>query len=322
MRVVFTVARGYWQDGSMPLHHEARTLLGFMAERGAPPFETQTPDEARAARAAMAPPVLVPCARTVELDAGGVPARLYRPVRGDEVTGLIVWFHGGGWVVGDLESHDSMCHFLAARSGHSVLSVAYRLAPEDPFPAGLEDCLHAVRWAAEHAPSLAGDPARLAVGGDSAGANLAAVVAQSSPVPLVYSLLVYPVTDVRRGSASYVENADGYFLTAAAMQWFTDHYLSGGIGTPDDPRVSPLLADDRQLAQSPPTMVVTAGYDPLRDEGIAYAERLAAAGVPTSHLHFPGQIHGFFTLAHMVGEGRTALAAASFALAEALDAPR
>lgn len=301
----------------MPLDVDARTVLDLMAQVGAPPFEESTPAEARAMRADLAPPVLEPCHETRDLDAGGVRARLYRPTPGTSTPGLLVYFHGGGWVVGDLESHDNVCHALCRRSGQAVLSVDYRLAPEHPFPAGLDDCLHVVRWAHAHASDLDVDPDRLAVGGDSAGANLAAVVGHDMPVPLRLQLLVYPVTDLRMGTDSYRENAEGYFLTASGMRWFADHYLSGGA-TAEDPRVSPALADDATIAAGPPAVVITAGFDPLRDEGVAYVERLAHAGVRVGHLHYPGQIHGFFSMAHLIADARTALAAASQSVAEAL----
>lgn len=306
----------------MPLDAEARAVLDLMEQIGAPPFEQLSPPEARAARADLAPPVLDPCHSTEDVDAGGVPARLYRPApSGDPAgttPGMLVWFHGGGWVLGDLESHDNICHTLARRSGHAVLSVAYRLAPEDPFPAGLGDCIQATRWAHANAEAMGLDPGRLAIGGDSAGANLAAAVCQVAPAPLRFQVLVYPVTDARAGHPSYDENAEGYFLTKAAMHWFIDHYLSGGQGSADDPRVSPLLAADEQLAAGPPAMVITAGFDPLRDEGVAYAERLADVGVTTSHVHFPGQIHGFFSLGHLLRDARAAHALVAQALVDAL----
>jgi acetyl esterase len=307
----------------MPLDAEARLVLDLLEQLGAPPFETLTPPEARAARADLAPPVIDPCHATEDLDAGGVPARLYRPTPSDTPPGLLVWLHGGGWVLGDLESHDNICHTLARRSGHAVLSVAYRLAPEDPFPAGLADGIQATRWAHGHAAELGFDPDRLAIGGDSAGANLAAAVCHVAPVPLRFQVLIYPVTDARAGHPSYDENADGYFLTRAAMLWFIEHYLSGGQGSIDDPRVSPLLASDELLAAGPPALVLTAGFDPLRDEGIAYADRLADVGVTTTHVHYAGQIHGFFSLGHLLRDARSAHALVAQALADALtpDAP-
>lgn len=306
----------------MPLHAEARSLLRLIEAQGAPPFEQLTPVEARAAREALAPPVLDPCHSTEAIDADGVPARLYRPgPAGGDPTGLLVYAHGGGWVLGDLESHDNVCHSLCSGSGHAVLSVDYRLAPETPFPGGLDDCVTALRWAHRHAAELGVDPERIAVGGDSAGGNIAAVISLDPPVPLVFQLLVYPVTDVGFDTPSYAENGEGFFLTAAAMRWFADHYLSGDVGGPDDPRVSPLRASDDALRTSPPTLVITAGFDPLRDEGAAYADRLSEVGVVTSHVHFPGQFHGFFSLAHMLADGRSAHALAARSLADALEAP-
>lgn len=303
----------------MPLNAEARRILELMDERGAPPLDSLPPEEARAARRALAPPVIEACHETVDLPAGGVPSRLYRPGPAtDGPTGLLVYLHGGGWVLGDLESHDNVCHSLCRRSGHAVLSVDYRLAPEDPFPAGLDDARSALAWAASNADELGVDATRIAIGGDSAGANLAAVAARSAPVPLAFQLLVYPVADARMVAASYTENADGYFLTAASMKWFVELYLSGGAADADDPRVSPLLADDASLAASPPTLVITAGFDPLRDEGIAYADRLGDLGVTTSHVHYPGQIHGFFSFGHLLGDARNAVALAAQALADAL----
>lgn len=309
----------------MPLHHEARALLDLMAELGTPGVETQTPDQAREARRQLAPPVHEPCFETVDVEADGVPARLYRPAPvvdapPSERPGVLVWLHGGGWVVGDLDTHDNVCHALARRSGHAVLGVDYRLAPEHPFPAGLDDCVLATRWAHEHADSLGVDPGRIAVGGDSAGANLAAVVCHTTPVPLRLQVLVYPVTDARGGTASYTEHAADSFLTASGMRWYVDHYLAGGAGD-DDPRVSPLLAADDVVAAGPPALVVTAGFDPLRDEGIAYADRLAELGVPTSHVHFPDQSHAFYSMPHLLADARLAHSLTAEALAHALAAP-
>lgn len=317
LEFAFTAAKGYCQDWRMPLHAEARRVLDMMEAAGAPPLDSLPPAEARAARSALAPPVLDPCHETVDLDAGGVPARLYRPEPTGSPTGLLVYFHGGGWVLGDLASHDNVCHSLCRRSGHAVLAIDYRLAPEDPFPAGLGDCIQATRWAHANAAELGVDPGRLAIGGDSAGANIAAVVGHVSPAPIVFQLLVYPVTDARMATPSYAENADGYFLTASSMGWFVEQYLAGEQGSPQDPRVSPVLASEETLAASPPTLVITAGFDPLRDEGIAYADRLAELGVTTSHVHFPGQIHGFFSFGHLLGDARSANALAAQALADA-----
>ncbi|MDX2381607.1 MAG: alpha/beta hydrolase, partial [Acidimicrobiia bacterium] len=280
-----------------------------------PAFESMDPTGAREHFGSLPRPPTVDCRDVRDIDAGGIDARLYRPV--DGTTGLLVWFHGGGWVIGDIDSTEDVCRSLANRSGHCVLSIEYRLAPEHPFPAPLMDCLEATRWAHDHAGELDIDPARMAVGGDSAGGNLAAVVANIAPVPLVHQLLVYPVTDSRMGSDSYTDNAEGYFLTAAAMRWFTGHYLSGTQGSIDDPRVSPLLTSAETLRQCPPATVLTAGFDPLRDEGTAYATRLADEGVPVGHVQFADQMHGFFTQIALIADARSANALAAQALSEA-----
>ncbi len=306
----------------MPLSHldnpalnwEARSLLDLMEQIGAPALDSQEPAVARATRAELAPDPTEECHEIRDVDADGVPCRLYLPEPGEALPGLLVFFHGGGWVIGDLDSHDNICRSLTNRSGHAVLSVDYRLAPEAPFPAGLDDCVQATEWAHANASELGVGANRIAVGGDSAGANFAAVVVHESPVPIAFQLLIYPVTDCRMGSGSYAQNAEGYFLTKSSMQWFVDHYLSGEEGSPTDTRVSPLLAVDEQLMQSPRTLVITAGFDPLRDEGVAYANRMAALGVQVSHVEFTGQFHGFFSLPHMLGDARTAHALAAEAL--------
>jgi acetyl esterase len=301
----------------MPLHPQTATLLELMTAAGAPALHEQTPDEARAARAALLRASTEPIHEVRDIDAGGVPARLYRP-NADTGLGLLVYVHGGGWVIGDLDGHDDVCRRLANLAGVVVLSVDYRLAPEHPFPAGLGDCIQATRWAHAHALELGADPDRLAIGGDSAGANLATVVAQLAPVPLRFQLLVYPVADARRTTPSYDENAEGYFLTRDAMEWFVRHYLSGGHGSETDPRVSPLLADEATLARCPPTLVITAEYDPLRDEGEWYAHALQSCGVPTTLVRWFGQIHGFFSMAGLVDDAHGAHAVAADALRRSL----
>lgn len=297
----------------MALHHQTAALLEALDALSLPRVEDSTPEAARSQRVAMWRPSSESIAQTCDLDAGGVPARSYRPERRRN-DGLLVWFHGGGWVLCDLDSHDDQCRAMANRAGCGVLSIGYRLAPEHPFPAGLDDCRAAVVWAAEHATELGCDPTRLAIGGDSAGGNLAAVVANDAPVPLRLQVLVYPVTDARMGHTSYTTNGDGYFLTSAAMAWFYDHYLSGERGAPTDPEVSPLLAAGDRLAGAPPALVVTAEYDPLRDEGREYAERLGAAGVAVSHVEFAGQVHGFYSMFDVVDDARAAHALAGEAL--------
>ena len=276
-------------------------MVDLMAQLDEPPLETCTPTQARQIRARRQRPSTEPIHDSRDLDADGVPARLYRPNDRDDL-GLLVFLHGGGWVIGNLDSHDNLCRILANSSGHAVLSVDYRLAPEHPFPAALDDAQTAVRWAHANATSLGCSPDRLAVGGDSAGANLAIVVGHLGTVPLRFQLLVYPATDLTCSFPSFVENAAGPQLTAAGMNWFINHYLGGTTTDLTDPRVSPHFADDEIVAASPPTLMITAQYDPLRDEGDAYATRLAALGVPTSHVRFSGMYHGFFSLADFLDD--------------------
>jgi acetyl esterase len=288
------------------LHPQAQAVLDTIAALGYPPITEVTPREAREIRRAHLRPSAIELHEVRTIDAAGVPARLYRP-SGDEGIGLLVYFHGGGWVVGDLETHDSTCRALAAESGHAVLSVDYRLAPEHPFPAALGDSLAATGWASSHAAELGCAPGKLAIGGDSAGGNLAAIVSQQAVVPLRFQLLVYPVTDARCNTTSYEDFADGPYLTRASMDWYIAHYLSGPEGAADDPRVSPLLGDDDALAKSPPTHVVTVETDVLRDEGEAYAARLESAGVPTTLRRYEGMFHGFFALPELIDVGRDAV---------------
>jgi acetyl esterase len=295
--------------------------------------EGRTPAQARAenrrgaAVVAQRPPL--PMARveplTIPGPAGPIPARLYvgpqpadgttDPPRGGRTSPpapagggpLIVFFHGGGWCVGGLDTHDGPCRLLATHSGAAVLSVDYRLAPEHPFPAAVEDALAAFRWATESAESLDADPARIAVAGDSAGGNLAAAVSLlardlDGPKPAMQAL-IYPVTDAVGGQRSRERFARGFLLTKADMDWFEAHYLPDPAASAD-PRVSMLRAGD--LSGLPPAYVATAGFDPLRDEGEAYAERMRAAGVRVALRRHPGLIHGF---ANMTAISRTADAA-------------
>jgi acetyl esterase len=305
-----------WHNAAVPLHAQARSLLDLVESLGDPPIEECTPNQARLIRMARQLPPTAPIHETRDLVADGVPCRLYRP-NDDTTLGLLVYFHGGGWVLGDLDSHDQVCRILANGSGHAVLSVGYRLAPEHPYPAAVDDAVAATRWAYGHAEQLGCRADRLAVGGDSAGGNLAAVVAQLAPIPLTFQLLIYPVTDCTQQQPSYEQNGEGYFLTRHGMSWFIDHYLSGNDGSPKDARVSPLFGADHVLASSPPALVITAEFDPLRDEGDAYARRLAELGVPTSHVTFQGMFHGFFSLADYLDDAKSAHAVAASALATA-----
>ncbi len=252
-----------------------------------------------------------------DLDVEGVKCRLYRP-NDDSNLGLLVFFHGGGWVVGDLESHDSVCRSLCNKSGIAILAVDYRLAPEHKFPAAVEDAVMVTRWAHANAASLGCNPNRIAVGGDSAGGNLAAVVAQLQIAPLVFQLLIYPVTDARMATPSYEENKNGPVLTRDIMKWFFDHYI-GGATDSKDPRVSPIMATDAVIASTPPALVITAEFDPLRDEGEQYAARLSANGVPTSLVRYYGMFHGFLSMADLLDDGRAAHAHAASMMSSVLN---
>ncbi len=231
-----------------------------------------------------------------------IRVRIYRPHGAEPNPPAIVFFHGGGWVVGDLDTHDGSARVLAAASGCVVVSVDYRLAPEHPFPAGLDDCLAAYQWVTANGAELAIDPEAVAVMGDSAGGNLAAVVAQVTrdlecPSPIAQGL-IYPGTDFTSRTRSAELFADGFFLTEESMHWFRDQYLPDRA-TWSDPLVSPLLAKD--LAGCAPAWVWTAGFDPLRDEGRAYAEKLEKAGVPTHYRCYDDQVHGFFGMGSLPG---------------------
>jgi len=244
---------------------------------------------------AVSPPAMAaiePC--VIPGPAGPMPARLYVPPVGAAPRALVVYYHGGGWVVGDLETHDATCRHLAHATGAAVLAVDYRLAPEHRFPAAVDDAVAAFAWAVGDAASLGADSARVGVAGDSAGGNLAAVVAQQTtraggPRPAA-QLLIYPVTDLSTKHPSYRLFSDGFFLTEADMDWYRGNYLPDEAAA-RDPRASPLLAPD--VAGLPPAIVLTAGFDVLRDEGEAYARRLRDAGVSVELRRTAGQIHGF-----------------------------
>ena len=264
---------------------------------GPPPHEVPV-DQARAGHEAetinmSGPGEEVAEVRDLEIPApaGAIPARLYRP-EGDGPLPLVVYLHGGGWMLGSIESFDTVVRALANAAGAMVLSVGYRLAPEAPFPAGLEDSIAAVRWAAAEAGVLGADPARLAIAGDSAGGNLATVVARRlrGEVDLRMQALIYPVTDAGCNTASYRDFGERHGLTAASMRRFWNLYLDGADGLQED--TSPLRSGN--LAGSPPAFILTAGFDPLRDEGEAYCEALREAGVEAECRRYAGAIHGFW----------------------------
>jgi acetyl esterase len=302
----------------MPLDPAAQVMLDVIAAEGHPPVEEMTADEARAT---FAPLTLLQGEAPEDVgveprEIAGVPCEVITPP-GEGARPVLIWIHGGGWVVGTAAESTVTCQRLAVGAGCIVVNVDYRLAPEHPFPAAPDDCTAVARWVLDHAAELGGDPARVAIGGDSAGGNLSAVVANEVP-GLVFQLLVYPATDLTFSSPSIDENGDGYLLTKAAMEWFTGHYLCGA--DPKDPRCSPLHADDTAVAAAPPAHVITAEFDPLRDEGEAYAARLTEAGVAATVTRYDGQIHAFFTLPAMLPSAVPAQAEAIAALRAAFGA--
>lgn len=311
----------------MPLEPQCQAIVDAAAERGSV-FDARSADEARAlytastaAFAPTTPPLKKTEDRTIPGPAGPVPVRIYTP-EADGALPILVYFHGGGWVFGDLESHDAMCRITAHEAGCLVVAVDYRLAPEHKFPAGLEDCIAATRWCAEHGGEIGGDPARLAVGGDSAGGNLAAAVAQAARAAsrgsggpkLAMQWLIYPAVDFTADNASLRENADGYLLTKAAIDWTLEQYVTHADAA-HDPRASPGLA--RDLTGLPRALVQTAEYDPLRDEGEAYADALKAAGVPTETIRYDGVVHGFMRMGALVDRAAVGLSDGAAALRKA-----
>lgn len=295
------------------LHPEAELILKAAKLSDLPPLNELDPPEARVGyrrgrgMLQSQPPEV---AATRDLAAGtGVTLREYRPI-GSAVSAVLpalVYYHGGGWVIGDLDSHDVMCRVLANESGCAVYAVDYRLAPEHPFPIPLEDCLDATQWIFDNAHELKVDPTRIAIGGDSAGGNLAAVIAMKlrdgADWQPVLQVLIYPATDFAHATESVIENGSGYMLTSDLMSYFEKHYL--GDADIRNPDISPIHATD--LSGLPRALVITAGFDPLRDEGLAYADALVAAGTATSYVCFDRMIHGFATMNGALSEANVAL---------------
>jgi acetyl esterase len=312
------------------LHPQARALLDFIEGRGLPPTHTLTPPEARVfyrERRFFTQPDAPEVALVRDLQAegplGAIPVRLYRPFGAAPAALLpvLVYFHGGGWVIGDLDTHDVLCRELANAAGCAIASVDYRMAPEHRFPAAVDDCLAATYWVQRNAALLGIAPARLGVGGDSAGGNLAAVVAlaarDAGDLPIAFQLLVYPATDMRRGAASHQINGEGYLLTGDTIDYFHDHYIADAAQDLDW-RASPLLCED--LSRLPPALVVTAGYDPLRDEALMYSQRLSGAGNRATHVCFERQIHGFITMGKVLDEASAAVSLCAAEMRRALAA--
>ncbi len=299
----------------MPMDPDAARLMELVALSGRPPLDSMSPAAARASYRASHPALQRPPPEVAEMrdvSLAGLPARIYRGTDAADGNGLL-YLHGGGWVIGDLQSHDGVCRTLANAARCRVVALDYRLAPEHPFPAAIEDAVAAFLHLHANAASFGLDPARLAVGGDSAGGHLAALLAirardHGSPAPFM-QVLLYPATDLTCSLPSHGEFLSGVPLTAAGVRWFRDHFLGGA--DPADPGVSPLFAN---LAGLPPAFVLTAGYDPLRDEGAAYARALEAAGCAVTCLHMATQVHGFLSMNRAIRASDAALAMTAAAL--------
>jgi acetyl esterase len=307
------------------LDPQAKALIDLMIERGVPPTHTLSPQDARRMyreRRAYAQPEPRAIEQVQDLQAAGpggaIPLRLYRPAGLPALAPTLVYYHGGGWTMGDLDTHDVLCRQLADDGRCVVVAVDYRMGPEHRFPAAVDDVLAATRWLQAQAGQLGLDAQRFAVGGDSAGGNLAAVVALAwrdarEPVALKLQLLIYPATDMRAVAPSHTTNGQGYLLTSDTIAYFRSQYLDALQYS--DWRASPLLHGD--LSGLAPALVITAGFDPLRDEGRQYADALSAAGTPAQYICFERQIHGFITMGRVLEEADTAVGLCAVALRRA-----
>lgn len=297
----------------MTLDPQAQAFLELADRSGRPLFETLSPQEARtlydetaAIAGGKAPDVFHVEDREASGPFGPIPLRIYTPRDpGGDALPVLIYLHGGGFVFGSRDSHDTPCRYLAREADCLVISVDYRMAPEFPFPQPVEDCWAAVTWIMENIGALGGSGSRVAIGGDSAGGNLAAVMCllarQSGGPDFAHQLLIYPATDLSRGFPSHGELSDGYRLTKPLIDWFMDHYFSGSEQDRQHVQASPLFADD--LSGLPPALVISAGYDPLKDEGAAYCDKLVAHGVAATHRHYPGMIHGFISMGGFIDTG-------------------
>jgi len=300
------------EDVSLALDPQVKKILEEAAALKLPAYQDLSPAEARKQIRSLTPPVdpLLTVKRVEDRSIPGpqgeIPIRLYYPA-GDQPFAVLVYFHGGGWVIGDLDTHHGICHALAKTNGCLVVSVDYRLAPEYRHPAAVEDAYAATNWIAENSDIIQADPNRLAVGGDSAGGHLAAVVAlmaRDRKGPRIdLQVLIYPITDCNFDTPSYIKNKEGYLLTRDLMKWFWSRYLKTEE-VADHPYVSPLRAAD--FGNLPPAFVLTAEYDPLRDEGEAYGKRMQAAGVKVALSRYDGMIHGFLRMSARLDKAKAA----------------
>jgi len=312
----------------MPLDPQVQMLLDQLAAVGGPKLETLPPAEARTLFKTFGSmlPVVTAARMTpyrIPVDGGEVDMHLHWPLGAEDAAEplpVLVWYHGGGFTIGDLETSDSTAAELANASGCAVANVDYRLAPEHPFPTPLEDCYTALSWIVSEAAAMGFDPARVAVGGDSAGGNLSAALcllaSQRGGPALRFQLLVYPCLDARMSYPSIKENGEGLLLEASTLRWFWDNYI--GSADPEDPLLSPVYASADDLAGLPPALVITAEFDPLRDEGEAYAERLRLAGVPVDTSRYEGMVHGFVPFSQLWDAAHKAVDECARALRAAL----
>jgi acetyl esterase len=312
----------------MSLDPQADFILGLVKTAGLPELWQLTPDQAReqymlrVAKLAEKEPIFRSHDRRIPGPSSDLPIRIYEPreAKPGERFPVLVWFHGGGFVIGNLDTHDHACRALATQADCLVVAVDYRLAPEFKFPAAVDDSMAALRWLALHAPEIGGDPTRLAVGGDSAGGNLAAVcaiLARNDGYPrLAHQLLIYPCTAPEPETPSHRKFAEGYLLTRNTVTWFYKQYVRSAREF-NDFRFAPLVAED--LSDLPPALVLVAGYDPLRDEGVDYAKRLIVSGNRVTLVNYEGMIHGFYLMGGAVDAARRAIAQSAAALKEAFE---
>ena len=315
----------------MSLDPQIEIILGLAKQANLPEIWQLTPDQGREQylmrvnNLKLSEPIFHAEDRRITGPGSGLPIRIYTPreLKTAEKLPVLMWFHGGGFVIGSLDTHDSVCRLLANRADCVVVAVDYRLAPESKFPAAVEDCEAALKWVALHAVEFGGDPACIAVGGDSAGANLATVIAilarDAAHPKLVFQLLVYPCTAPEPETASHHKFKEGYFLTRNLITWFYRQYLRSGKDEHDF-RYAPLLHDD--LSGLPPSLIIVAGYDPLRDEGVEYARKLIEAGNRVRLSNYEGMIHGFYLMGGAVDTARRAVTESAEAMREIFDSVR